>query len=330
MKHNSKRKRLLRYASLAFAVLFLISAGLVALDIWEKRHSLFPEVEMSATDAVIEYNGQKYQRKDNLETWLILGLDKYEGFGIEGSYNNDKQADLVLLLVFDNNAKTCSALQINRDTMAEMNILGVAGDISGTITKQIALSHTYGNGKEVSCRNASNAVSKLLLGATVDHYVSVTMDTVPLLTDAVDGVEVEVLDDLTSADETLVKGQKVTLRGDKALTYVRARYGLEDSTNLTRMNRQTQFLKALAEKFKECAKSDEQFVSSTFLKISEYVVSDSNSGRLQTMLEKFSSYELSEIRKLDGEAVVGGTYMEFYPTEDSIKQNVIDLFYKVK
>ena len=216
-----KKNKILRYLSLVLAVLFLISAGLLALDIWEKRNSLFPEKQMNAAEAVIEYNGGDYRRKDNIETWLIMGLDKYEGTGIEGSYNNDKQADFMLLLVFDNANKTCEALHINRDTMAEMNILGVAGDVVNTITKQIALSHTYGNGKEVSCRNAANAVSKLLLGAPIDHYVSVTMDAVPAVTDYVGGVEVEVLHDFTGIDDSLIKGEKVTLRGQQALTYVR-------------------------------------------------------------------------------------------------------------
>lgn len=325
-----KKNKILRYLAFVLAALFLISAGLLALDIWEKRNSLFPEKQLSATDAVVEYNGSKYSRKDNIETWLIMGLDKYEGTGIEGSYNNDKQADFMLLLVFDNANKTCEALHINRDTMAEMNILGVAGDVVNTITKQIALSHTYGNGKEVSCRNAANAVSKLLLGAPIDHYVSVTMDAVPKVADYVGGVEVEVLDDFTGIDDSLIKGEKVTLRGQQALTYVRTRFGLEDSSNATRMNRQAQFLKALYSKFGQCVAGDDQFVAKMFLQISEYVVSDSNSARLQTLMEKFSTYKLGEIRKLEGETLLGGTYMEFYPTEASIKQNVVDLFYRLE
>ena len=35
-------------------------------------------------------------------------------------------------------------------------------------------------------------------------------------------------------------------------------------------------------------------------------------------------------RTLDGESVKGEKYMEFYPTEDSIMKNVLELFYTKK
>jgi len=330
MKPENKRKRYFRYISIVLAVLFLVSAALVALDIWEKKHFLFPEKEFNASDAIVEYNDKEYERKDNVETLLILGLDKYEGTGIEESYNNDKQADFMLLLIFDNDQKTVEALHINRDTMAEMNILGVAGDVVNTITKQIALSHTYGNGKEVSCRNSADAVSKLLMGVKIDHYISVTLDAVPTVADLVGGVEVTVLDDFAGIDDTIIKGQNVTLTGQHALTYVRTRFGLEDSSNAARMKRQSQFMKALYAKFNECAKNDVGFVANAVLKTSEFVVSDRNSSQLQTLIEKASSYQFGEIRNLEGETTIGGSHIEFYPTEDSIKSNVVDLFYNVK
>ncbi len=68
------------------------------------------------------------------------------------------------------------------------------------------------------------------------------MDAVPIINDAVGGVTVTVLDDMTSADPALEKGAEVTLQGKQALTYVRTRRGLDDSTNLHRMERQRQYM----------------------------------------------------------------------------------------
>mgnify|MGYP000585160404 FL=1 len=68
------------------------------------------------------------------------------------------------------------------------------------------------------------------------------MDAVPILNDLLGGVEVTVLDDFSGIDDTLIKGETVTLHGDHALTYVRERYGLEDSSNSTRMVRQRQYM----------------------------------------------------------------------------------------
>ena len=76
------------------------------------------------------------------------------------------------------------------------------------------------------------------------------MDAVPVFNDLVGGVEIEVLDDFTGIDDTLVKGKTVTLMDEHALHYVRTRKDLEDSSNSTRMKRQQQYINALYEKTK--------------------------------------------------------------------------------
>ena len=57
------------------------------------------------------------------------------------------------------------------------------------------------------------AVSNLLFGIEINHYLSFTMDAVALVNDLVGGVQVEVLDDLTFLDPALRKGETVTLKG---------------------------------------------------------------------------------------------------------------------
>lgn len=277
---------------------------------------------------VMSHNGNEYKLKENIETVLLLGLDKYDNE--DTGYNNDRQADFMLLLVVDNNAKTTKAIHVNRDSMAEMNVLGVAGDKIGTVTKQIALSHTYGNGREVSCRNAANAVSGLLMGVEIDHYVSVTMEAVPVYNDFVGGVTVEVLDDFTGIDDALKKGKKVTLKGEQALTYVRSRYGLDDPTNNHRMIRQKQYLEALYEKSLKLKNADETFIQNAGLKLTDYIVSDCSVNRLESILEKVSGYEFEGILNIEGETKEGERFMEFYPDENSVKDIVIDCFYEIK
>ena len=235
-----------------------------------------------------------------------------------------------MLLVIDHDEKVCTPIHINRDSMVDMDVLGVAGEKIGTVKKQVALSHTYGNGREVSCRNAANAVSGLLLGMEIDHYVSVTMEAVPVYNDFVGGVTVEILDDFTAVDASMVKGEKIKLNGEQALKYVRSRYGLDDSTNNTRMKRQKQYLKALYEKSYKLANEDESFIQSAALKVTDYIVSDCSINKLETVLETITSYELAEIVNIDGESVLGEEFMEFYPDGASVEKTVVDCFYKVK
>jgi LCP family protein required for cell wall assembly len=260
-----------------------------------------------------------------------MGLDKFEGDIKSDAYTNDRQADFLMLFVFDNVSKKCTALHINRDTMADVNKLDVTGfKVVGTINQQIALAHIYGDGDKTSCRNTADAVSKLLKNVKIDHYISVTMDTVPVFNDLVGGVEVTVTEDFSGLDDTLVKGEKVTLMGEHALNYVRTRKGLEDSSNSTRMERQKQYLEALYNKTMQCIESDDEFVVNASLAISDYIVSDRSVTQLQEIMEKASSYEFAGIMSLEGESRMGEKFIEFYPDEELLMKTVVDLFFTEK
>ncbi len=326
--YSSKEKRIrnLRYAAIILAIILVVSSLLFLVKIWENKQNKFPAQEPGVVSTDIKYKGDNYKLNDNIQTILVLGLDKFETEDTE-SYNNNKQADFLMLFVVDHDNESITALHINRDTMAQMNILGVAGDKVGAVEKQIALAHTYGNGREVSCRNVANAVSSLLMNIEIDHYVSVTMDAVSVYNDFVGGVEVTVLDDFSGIDDTLIKGETVNLLGEHALNYVRTRYGLEDSTNERRMVRQRQYLEALYQKSLECMNSDENFVVNAGMKLADYIVSDYTGTRLQEIAKQLSGYQFVEIRELEGKNIRGDKHIEFYPDEDSIEETVISLFY---
>lgn len=326
-KRNDKRK-LMRGLAVALLAVFLLTGAFLLLELWEKRQSIFPEQKTENT--VYEYNGVEYVKNEDVESFLILGLDKFEDAINNDSYNNDQRADFLMLLVFDNSEKKFTAVHLNRDTMVNMNVLGVAGQKIGTVNKQLALAHTYGNGRDVSCRNTADAVSELLNGVKVNHYLSITMDAVPILNDLLGGVEVTVLDDFSGIDDTLIKGETVTLHGDHALTYVRERYGLEDSSNSTRMVRQRQYMTAVYDKAMLEIENDDNFVIEASSKLADYIVSDRSVNQLQEIAKKLSQYKFTEIETLEGESVVKDGLMEFRPDTDSIDKIVFELFYKKK
>lgn len=324
------KNRNLRIAAGVFLFIFLLSTVLLIVNLWENRNSAYFPEGTAGPQSVMQYNGTEYELKEGIRTLLVLGLDKFDEVEAIEGYTNNKQADFVMLLVIDDNEKTVTALHINRDTMADIPALGIAGEKIGMVNKQLALAHTYGNGREVSCRNTADAVSSMLYNITVNHYVSVTMDSVPVYNDLVGGVEVTVLDDFAGIDDELVKGETVTLKGEKALTYIRSRKGLDDSSNSTRMVRQRQYLDALYDKSVECKNSDENFVLTAVLKMADYMVSDCSSNQLTELAQTIIDYEFTEIRTIEGDNVVGEKHMEFFPDVDSLKKNVVELFYVPK
>ena len=322
---NTKKKSVYILLLVILVVLFLVATFLL-LNYWENGQVLFPD--RTENDDIVTVNNMDYKPKEDIQSILLIGLDKYEEAVNNSGYNNDQQADFVMLFVIDNKNGTYSALQLNRDTMVDINVLGVAGEKIDTVNQQLALAHTYGNGKAVSCRNTVDAVSGLLNNIDIDRYISVTMDAVPVVTDLVGGVEVTINDDFSSVDSSLVNGETVVLHGEQALTYVRTRQGLEDSSNVARMERQQQYLESLFSAFNEKAEQDDDSVVKASLELSDYILSNFTSYQLENLINNLADYEFGETYTLDGENKVGEKYMEFYADEDSVNDVVLDLFYQ--
>ena len=129
-------------------------------------------------------------------------------------------------------------------------------------------------------------------------------------------------------DDTLVEGERVTLMGEQALRYVRARAGLEDSTNISRMERQQQYIKAFYEKLDSCINEDESFALTVLEKVNDSVIYDLSEQKIQKLSEKFADYEFVGIKTFEGQTKPGEKFLEFYPDEDSVWKIVLDLFYK--
>lgn len=329
--------RVLKGAAAILAAVLVLLAGMLLLQRWENAQDapVSSSGEASSVEAgapvdgreITYYNGTAYARREDLETVLLLGVDKFEGETPEG-YINNQQADFLLLLVMDKENETCTPIQLNRDTMTQIQILGVTGEPAGTFTGQLALAHTYGSGEEDSCVNTVLAVSNLLYGMEIDHYVSLTMDGVALLNDLVGGVTVEVLDDFSGTDDSLVQGETVTLKGQQALTYVRSRGGLEDSSNLHRMERQRQYLSALQQQLKAAVQQEDGFTLDALLQLNEYMVSDCTVNQLSDLGDSLAAYQVSDILTTPGDAQEGEEFMEFTVDEAALQQLVMDVFYE--
>ncbi len=307
---KTEKRKLIRAVSVVLAISLALFAVLKLIGWWENRQGgeLAPPNDQPKLNSYVD-------------TLLVLGIDN----SAEG--DGTKQADFIMLFVIDDSEKSYTAVQISRDTMAEVKVLDITGNkVIDRAQKQIALAYSYGDGKKSSCRNVADSVSALFGDVLIDHYVSVSMDAVPVLNDFVGGVEVEVLDDFTGIDDSLVKGSTVTLTGDSALTYVRTRQGLADPSNENRMARQRQYLNGLYEKSRDAAKTNDNFAEEALAAVKEHTVSDSSVAVFEKLLE----YEPKGLITLEGENRKGEQYMEFYPDEEFMNKTVTELFYLPK
>ena len=310
-------------------VLLIFSVLLVCIHFWENSHSDYPENDGYEAYGLIKYNGKLYEKRYGITTVLVMGIDSFENNTEElSSYNNSNQADFLMLLIIDRDKKLCSAVHINRDPMADVTVLGIGGKVVGTVREQIALSHTYGSGFHDSCRNTVRAVSTRLFGVDIDHYISLTMDAVSKINDAVGGVEVELIDDFSAIDATMQKGKTLLLNGEQALLYVRMRAGLEDSTNLHRMERQRQYLDAFAPKMFDYLSSNGKNGEELMESLASDITTDFDLSQLDKMFSLVENYSIGEFYALDGEQTINENYIEFHVDDDSAKKLMIDLMYR--
>ena len=308
---------------LPVCILIAVAIGVLVLHIWENRT---PRPESGGEPETAAQMHQEHPPKEGLTTILFMGLDKYQTPQDAMGYLNDQQADFLMLVVMDEKTGVCDLLHLNRDTMTEIRRLGVGGGEAGKFTGQLALSHTFGSGGSDSCLNTVKAVSKFLKGVKIDHYVAMTLEGVAVLNDLVGGVTVEVLDHMTDFDPYLVKGETVRLHGQQALIYVRTRSGLEDSSNLHRMERQRQYLNNLYVQLMKCMNEDQGFLNESLLELTSYFQSDCSVNQLDALGQKLRECQVRPITVIDGEAVKGEEFIEFYADEQSLDDVLITLF----
>ena len=275
-------------------------------------------------DNRLYYNSQWYLPKDNIDTILFIGIDR---FGEIESTDSSQQADFIVLAVIDHNSESIQFLQFNRDTLTEIYQTDIYGQDAGSIFAQLALSHTYGDTESLRCRNTVKAIENLLYGQNIAHYMSFTMDAVSHLNDAVGGVTITLTQDLTELAPSYTAGSEITLIGDAALDYVRARGGLEDNSNLARMERQREYMEGLLKSCSRLASQNTELPSDIVTDIAPYFFTDLTAHQLSRLYEKIGQYQISSILTLAGESVKGETYMEYHLDENAVRDMVIQLFY---
>lgn len=324
---RDRRQKTLLFCTILILVLVMMISGLQILKSAGLLHN--PDGEYVQQSKTIEKDGKLYYPRQDITVLMVLGIDQEGPVKASNSYINPGAADMVMLLIFDETNEVCNVLYLNRDTMLDVSLLGLRGDYAGTRKEQLALAHTYGSGLEDSCENVRSTLENFLQGVTIDHYVSMNLDAMPILNDAVGGVTVNVTEDFSEVDPSITMG-KTVLRGRQVLSYVQTRKNVGDQKNVSRMERQKEYINSFLQQYRKMNSHDLDSLMATYEKIEPYIVTDCSANVLTGMLSRYKDYTLREIVTVDGENVIGEEYYEFYVDEDDLLQVVLDLFYAEK
>ena len=279
-------------------------------------------------DEITASDGTKYVRRDDTESLLLIGIDNDGEMKAEDSYLNDNLADVLMLTVVDDAKKEYTTLQIDRDTITDIPVLGIGGGEAGKTRTQIARAYTYGTGMTDSSVNTVEAVANLLGGAGIDHYATLSLKAIGILNGDVDGVEVTIVDDFSKIDDTMTG--TLTLSDEQAQNYVRARQEMDDDTNIARMVRQRDYFTKWIDRFSEKAADDDTFATHTVLDISDYYVSDLPPDILANFAVAMTEYKDNGIISIKGTSKTVDGYAAFYADRKALEKQVIKLLYEKK
>ena len=329
MNRRHKKSSLPVLVVVLLLVIVLIGCGIRLLDSAAFSDSDKETANDDTQRKTITVDGVDYFPRQDITVVLAMGIDNEGEMKDSGSYNNDGEADVVSLIVFDEEQQNYTIINLNRDSMVNMPVLGVSGKKAGTAFQQLALSHTYGSGLEDSCENTKETISAMFNNIYIDYYIAANMDAIAIANDAVGGITVEVTDDFSQVTDSLPMGQ-VTLRGQQAVSFVRMRKNVGDQLNISRMERQKEYIAGFMKSLKAKREASDSFVYTMYEDISPYMVTDISVNAFSGMFSRYSEYKFNEIITPKGENVRGERYMEFYIDEEDLQDIMLDVFYKKK
>ncbi|MGW0640932.1 LCP family protein [Streptomyces badius] len=184
---------------------------------------------------------------------LMVGSDSRDGKNAKyGKGLVTMQSDTLMVMHLSADRKWATVVSLPRDSWVSLPVCERGdGALSAPSHSKINAAFAIG-GASGDVSGAAACTTKTVeqsTGLRIDHFMSVDFQGFKGMVNALDGIEV--------CPETAIRDEKAhldleagcqTVKGEDALGYVRARYSVGDGSDLGRIGRQQEFMKALAAK----------------------------------------------------------------------------------
>lgn len=240
-----RRRRWLRYTAIGVAVVVLGAAG-AGWAAYEKLNGNITADNDAATELARYEKERPTALVRGAQNILLIGSDSRAGNG-NAQYGRDsgtERSDTTILLHLAADRRSATAVSLPRDLMVD--VPGCRRP-DGTRTEPMFGMFNYAfqtGGSACTIRTVEK-----LTNIRVDHHMVIDFNGFKEMVDAVDGVRVCLKEPIDDKEAMLkLPAGKVTLNGEQALGYVRARKSIGDGSDTDRMDRQQRFLGALVNK----------------------------------------------------------------------------------
>lgn len=278
-------------------------------------------------EGVIKHDGKSYKYKSNLQVYLIMGVDKSGPVQAVTNQTEGGQSDALFMVVLEKGTENMSVVSINRNSMTRIETCDENGKSTGNTIAQICTQHGFGDGLKQSCNKVVEAVSYLFYNQPIDGYISMNMDAMSILNDAVGGVEVEVLQDMHYPDAgvDLKKGETVTLNGTEAYFYLRGRDTNEFDSATMRLRRQEQFMAGFIRKLEGMA-NDIDAIDRMHASVEDYLVTSPDFAEIMAEVGGYH-FDPEKMYTVPGETVMGEKFEEYHVDDDALYDLILEIFY---
>lgn len=192
---------------------------------------------------------------------LILGVDSRLGENSQfqvttGPKQTESLSDTAILAHLSGDGKHVTLISIPRDSVVKIpacDKVDPNGDIlrdsSGQPLMTAPVTALFNEAIERGGPACTAKTLEQLTGVYIDHYLEIDFSGVIKMSNALGGVPMNICEPIHDAHTGLnLPAGEVNLKGDQALAFVRARYGLTGGDDLHRIQRQQQFMASMVRK----------------------------------------------------------------------------------
>lgn len=341
-KHKHRKKRFKKWQkacigiiSTLLALIILLISTVVCLNMLGKSEltnadnlsiAVPDNVENYDNGLYITYKGNEYKYNENIATILCMGIDKETLGNVDGHIGTGGNADALFLITIDTETGDTNLVNISRETMTDIGIYSSEGNYIETQKAQICLAYAYGDGAESSCRNELDAVKKLFYNVPINSYLSLDLQGIGEINDAMGGVTVVSPETIG----TFVAGETYTLKGSQAQSFVRNRSHETVEGNNLRMERQRVYLESFASSLISQTKKDITTPINIFNVAQPYICTNLNASKITHLAITAirGGYNEFHINSVPGKVKKGNEFAEFYVDEDKFFEMFLSLYYK--
>ncbi|MCX5234744.1 LCP family protein [Streptomyces prunicolor] len=240
-----RRRRWVRGVGLGVAVVVIGAAG-VGWAVYAKLDSNITPDNAAAAELARYEKERPTALVKGAQNILLIGSDSRSGDG-NAEYGRDsgtERSDTTILLHLAADRRSATAVSLPRDLMVD-----VPGCLRPDGTRTEPMFAMFNYAFQVGGSGCTIRTVEKLTNVRIDHHMVVDFHGFKDMVDAVDGVDVCLKAPIRDkAAKLRLPAGKVTLDGEQALGYVRARKSLGNGSDTDRMDRQQGFLGALVNK----------------------------------------------------------------------------------